>query len=317
MSALSALKIYPKAVAWSLLLSTAVIMEGYDVVLIANFYALLQFNKKYGTLTADGTYQVSAPWKSGLSNGAQCGEIIGLYINGFVLEYFGYKKVMITALFLMICFIFIPFFAPNIHVLLAGEILQGIPWGIFQTLTTAYASDVCPVALRAYLTTYVNMCWVIGQFFGSGVLRGVLSRTDEWAYRIPFAIQWMWPLPILIGVIFAPESPWWLVRKGREDEARHSLRRLTNKSDTSFDPDASIEMMIHTNEIEKQISAGTSYLDCFKGVDARRTEIVCLTWLVQTWCGSTFMGYSTYVTSPNRSQSEAITFARFGDINPL
>lgn len=136
---------------------------------------------------------------------------------------------------------------------------------------------------------------MIGQLLGSGVLRGILGRTDQWAYRIPFAIQWMWPLPILIGTLFAPESPWWLVRKGREDDARKSLRRLTSEGkDPNFDPDATIEMMIHTNEIEKQISAGTSYLDCFKGVDGRRTEIVCAVWLVQNWCGSTFMGYSTY-----------------------
>jgi len=49
----------------------------------------------------------------------------------------------------------------------------------------------------------------MGQFIASGVLRAVLTREDQWAYRIPFAIQWMWPLPILIGCIFAPESPWW------------------------------------------------------------------------------------------------------------
>lgn len=53
-------------------------------------------------------------------------------------------------------------------------------------------------------------------------------------------------------------------------------------------------MMTHTNEIEKQISSGTSYLDCFRGTDLRRTEIACMTWMVQTLCGSTFMGYSTY-----------------------
>jgi MFS transporter, SP family, general alpha glucoside:H+ symporter len=53
-------------------------------------------------------------------------------------------------------------------------------------------------------------------------------------------------------------------------------------------------MMVHTNEMEKQISAGTSYLDCFKGTDRRRTEIACMTWLVQTTCGNTLMGYSTY-----------------------
>jgi SP family general alpha glucoside:H+ symporter-like MFS transporter len=36
--------------------------------------------------------------------------------------------------------------------LVVAEVLCGIPWGIFQTLTTAYASEVCPIQLRGYLT---------------------------------------------------------------------------------------------------------------------------------------------------------------------
>ncbi|KAF4618416.1 hypothetical protein G7Y89_g14886 [Cudoniella acicularis] len=289
-----ALKLYPKAVLWSILLSTAIVMEGYDVVLLNSFYGLPQFNRKYGVPLPDGTFTIPAPWKSGLSNGAQCGEILGLFINGIVSEKFGYRKTMIVSLALMVAFIFIPFFSHNIQTLLVGEILCGIPWGVFQTLTTAYASEVCPVALRAYLCTYVNLCWVIGQFIASGVLRGVLTREDQWAYRIPFAIQWLWPIPILIGVLFAPESPWWLVRQGRTEDAKNALLRLTTRNDPTFNADSTIAMMTHTNEIEKQISAGTGYFDCFKGTDLRRTEIACMTWMVQSICGSTFMGYSTY-----------------------
>jgi SP family general alpha glucoside:H+ symporter-like MFS transporter len=135
-----ALRLYPKAVGWSILLSTAIIMEGYDVVLLSSFYALPQFNKKYGVLTPDGTYTVPAPWKSGLSNGALCGEILGLFINGIVSEKYGYRKTMLASLAMMIAFIFIPFFAQNLQTLLVGDILQGIPWGVFQTMTTAYAS---------------------------------------------------------------------------------------------------------------------------------------------------------------------------------
>ena len=48
---------------------------------------------------------------------------------------------MIGALALMIAAIFVPFFSQNLPTLLAGEILCGIPWGVFQTLTTAYASE--------------------------------------------------------------------------------------------------------------------------------------------------------------------------------
>lgn len=110
---------------------------------------------------------------------------------------------------------------------------------------------------------------------------------------IPFALQWMWPLPIFIGCIFAPESPWWLVRHGRIDDAKASLLRLTSRGDPTFDADKTVAMMQHTNQIEIQLSSGTQYWDCFKGVDLRRTEIVTITWLIQILCGSTFMGYST------------------------
>lgn len=60
MSLLQGIKLYPKAVAWSVLISTCIAMEGYDISLVNNFYAFPQFNKKYGTQLADGSYQVSA-----------------------------------------------------------------------------------------------------------------------------------------------------------------------------------------------------------------------------------------------------------------
>ncbi|EXL93146.1 hypothetical protein NOF04DRAFT_13979 [Fusarium oxysporum II5] len=98
---------------------------------------------------------------------------------------------MLLSISLFTAAVFITFFSPSVEVLLVGQICQGIPWGVFQTLTTAYTAEVCPVHLRGYLTAYVNLCWVIGQFLSAGVLRAMADRTDEWAYRIPFAIQWI------------------------------------------------------------------------------------------------------------------------------
>lgn len=289
-----ALKLYPKAALWSIVLSTALVMEGYDTLLLANFYALPTFSKKYGTLNpATGEYTVSAPWRSGLSDGAAVGEILGLFLTGFISERIGYRKTILGALVMITGFIFITFFAVDVKMLLIGEILCGLPWGVFQTITTAYASEVCPVGLRAYLTTYNNLCWVLGHFIASGVLRGMVNNTTADAYRIPFGIQWMWPPVLIVGVYLAPESPWWLVRKGRLEEAKRSLLRLTTKNDPDFDADKTIAMMEHTNQLEQEISSGTSYLDCFKGVDLRRTEICAAAWVAQSICGSTFIGYST------------------------
>ena len=113
-----------------------------------------------------------------------------------------------ACLVLVAAFTAIFFTAQNVNALLAGEILCGIPWGIFQTLTITYASEVCPVALRGYLTTYVNLCWGLGQLIGIGVIKSMVNRNDEWAYRIPYALQWMWPPFLFVGIAMAPESPW-------------------------------------------------------------------------------------------------------------
>ena len=294
LSLAQAIKLYPKAAAWSIILSTAIVMEGYDTLLLANFFALPQFNKKYGTLDhKTGTYQISAAWRSGLTNGAAVGEILGLFATGIIQDRFGYRKTIMGALVIVTCCIFITFFAVNLPMLLAGEILCGLPWGVFQTITTAYASEVCPVQLRAYLTTYVNLCWVLGHFLGAGVLRAMVNNTSSNAYRIPFGVQWMWPPLLFIGAYFAPESPWWLVRHGKFEEAKKSLQRLTTRNSPSFDVDKTVSLIQHTNELEKEVSTGTHYWDCLRGIDLRRTHISSVVWMVQSICGSTFIGYST------------------------
>jgi SP family general alpha glucoside:H+ symporter-like MFS transporter len=289
------LRLYPKAIAWSVLLSAAIIMEGFDKVLIANLFAVPAFKQKYGDLLPDGTYQLTAAWQAGLTNGAYVGECLGLLLNGIVADRIGYRWTMMGALFATNLFIFIVFFAQNIEMLLVGLIFCGIPWGVFQTLTCTYAAEVTPVPLRPILTTFVNLCWVIGQFLASGVLKGVAERPDQWAYRIPYALQWLWPTPLLIGIFFAPESPWWLVRKGRDSDAKKMLLRLTSSdANPDFNADETIAMMRHTNELEKAVSEGTTYWDCFRGTDLRRTEIAAMTWFTQAFCGASLIGYSTY-----------------------
>ncbi|KAK6365492.1 hypothetical protein LTS17_011211 [Exophiala oligosperma] len=295
MSLMKAIKLYPKAIAWSILLSSTLIMEGYDLALLGSLYASPEFNKKYGTYSVDKEkWQISAAWQSGLSNGARAGEIFGLIIAGWVSDRYGYKMTTIGSLIFMICFIFILVFAPNLKVLVVGEILCGMPWGAFQSVTPAYASEVAPTVLRPYLTTFINMCWVIGQFFAAAVNRSSVNRTDEWAYRLPFTIQFLWPALIIGGVVFAPESPWWHVRHGNRAAAKKSLLRLTSRNEPNFNADETIALIDHTNEMEKSMSEGVTYRDCFKGVDLRRTEIVVGIWLVQTLGGQNLMGYFAY-----------------------
>ena len=134
MTFLRGCKLYPKAIAWSFLLSMTIVMEGYDLTLINSFFAFPVFRYHYGEpLYPDAPisqrdYQISPAWQSGLTNAAVVGEIIGLLFNGFLTDHFGYHKTMVGTLIWMALFVFLAFFAVSIKMLLAAQILCGLPW---------------------------------------------------------------------------------------------------------------------------------------------------------------------------------------------
>jgi SP family general alpha glucoside:H+ symporter-like MFS transporter len=109
--------------------------------------------------------------------------------------------------------------------------------------------------------------------------------------------QWVFPVPLFAAILFAPESPWWLVRRGRHDEALKSVKRL---ADSTVDHDEVVALIDHTVKLEREMNFGSSYLDCFKGVDLRRTEIA-----VVCWCAQTFVGFSIQSVFPTSCHRHA------------
>jgi len=91
----------------------------------------------------------------------------------------------------------------------------------------------------------------------------------------------------------APESPWWLVRNDRIEDAKQSVSRLSHNK-TEHQINSQVAMMLHTAKTEAEITRGATYADCFKGVNLRRTEIVCVAFCGQILSGSTFSYSPTY-----------------------
>lgn len=158
MSLRQGMRLYPKAITWSVLLSMTLIMEGFSTILVPNLFAMQPFRKQFGTLQSNGFYEISADWQSAFVNGGLAGQIVGLFATGTLAERIGYRYTLMVGLVAMSAFILVPFFATVKMALLIGQCLLGMPWGMFQCICTVYAADVCPVALRAYLTTYVTTC---------------------------------------------------------------------------------------------------------------------------------------------------------------
>jgi len=138
----------------------------------------------------------------------------------------------------------------------------------------------------------------------AAILKGLLGRTDEWGYKIPFAVQWVWPVPLLVACYFCPESPWYLVRMERYAEAEHSLARLSTGADP-IEHKRAVALMQRTTNLEREMFKGSSYWDCFKGTNLRRTEIACVAFIAQVTDGGCLVYSPTYffeqVCSPRLS----------------
>ena len=120
-----------------------------------------------------------------------------------------------------------------------------------------------------------------------------MSRTDSTAWRIPFALQWVWPVPLFLIAYFAPDSPWSCVRRDKIEEARRALQRLRQQTATSeAEIDATLALIVHTTQLERAETVGASFLECFKGTNLRRTEINMAVWAIQILCGNAILGFA-------------------------
>ncbi|RDW83515.1 hypothetical protein BP5796_05006 [Coleophoma crateriformis] len=292
MGVLEAVRAYPMASFWAFVMSFTIIMESYDVFLIGNFVALPAFTQKYGVLNpATGLYVIETKWQSALQVSGQLGALIGVFLAGPLTSRIGYRYATLTGLMLLNIFIFAFYFANSLPVIFVAQLLEGMPWGIFIANAPAYCSEIVPIKLRAPATQMLQMFWAIGSIIVGAVTYRYNTLDSPSAYKIPIALQWMFPTPLMILIFCAPESPWWLVRKGRLEEAAHSVERLGRRS--RLNAGETVAMMRRVVELEKSTKE-PNHVELFKGTDLYRTLIVCGVYLAQNLTGNLIANQAVY-----------------------
>ncbi|KAJ6571051.1 putative maltose porter [Mycena capillaripes] len=283
MTVMEAVKAYPMACFWAFVMSFTIIMESYDVFLMGNFIALPAFTQRFGVQTGPDKWVIVNKWQSALLMSGQLGALIGVFLAGPLTSRIGYRWATLLGLALMNATIFVTFFANSLPVFVVGQLLEGLPWGIFIANAPAYCSEIVPLRLRAPATQILQMFWAVGSIIVGAVTFVYNARVDKNAYKIPIALQWLFPTPLMILMFLAPESPWWLVRKGRLEEAARSIERLGRKS--TLNAGETVAMMRRVVDLEKSTTA-PNYIELFKGSDFRRTLIVCGIYAAQNLAGN-------------------------------
>jgi SP family general alpha glucoside:H+ symporter-like MFS transporter len=138
-------------------------MDGYDGSISGSFYALPSFTKFFGTYTGINAktglpvYVLDANIMSAVSFVGIPGGFIGLWLCGWCQERFGSRKTYFWGMFACICVTFLFVFAQNLTMLLVAQALAAGCWALFNTLSAAYAIEICPIQLRGLATSFISM----------------------------------------------------------------------------------------------------------------------------------------------------------------
>ncbi|XP_078436691.1 inositol transporter 2 [Wolffia australiana] len=201
---------------------------------------------------------------------AVAGAIAGAAVGGYVSDRFGRRSAILAADVLFLGGAVGMAAAPSPGIVVLGRVLVGLGVGMASMTSPLYISEASPAGIRGALVSLNGFLITGGQFLAYLINLAFTKAPGTWRWMLGIA-----GVPALVQFIlllFLPESPRWLFRKGREEEAAAILRRL-------YKPDeAEQEMQDLRNSIqaESQDEGSTlkvNVLNLWKTTAARRALV--------------------------------------------
>ncbi len=120
------------------------------------------------------------------------------------------------------------------------------------------------------------MCWQlvlsVSQIIAAAINRGTESIDTTVAYRVPMGFQLLFPVLMISGLYWIPESPRWLMRKGREPQAQKALE-LVHHEDKTYSATEDLDMLRADIQHESLLSTESSWLDLVRDPVERRKVV--------------------------------------------
>jgi sugar porter (SP) family MFS transporter len=154
--------------------------------------------------------------------------LFGSLAAGFTSDWLGRRYTMVLAAAIFFTGALLMGLAPDYALLMAGRFVAGIGVGFALMIAPVYTAEVAPTSARGFLTSFPEV------FNNFGILLGYVSN---FAFaRLPVHLSWramflvgaVPPVFLGVAVLAMPESPRWLVMRGRIDDARRVLQRTSD-----------------------------------------------------------------------------------------
>ena len=158
------------------------------------------------------------------------GAVVGALVSGWVSDKAGRKNVILVSAIVFLTGALWCGFATSIASLLAARFYLGLAIGIASFATPLYIAEISPAKIRGTLVSMFQLLITVGLLaaFLSDSFFADNKNVSSW--RPMFYVGVVPALILLIGMFFLPESPRWLLSKGREEESRHIMEKTEDPS---------------------------------------------------------------------------------------
>ncbi|KAH8676473.1 general substrate transporter [Tricladium varicosporioides] len=290
-TAIQAARRNPKAVLWCTYAIWLLVLNSFENQAAGSALGIPQFRKDFG-YAFGGDYVLPADWQGAFSGGPVASAVIGSIAAGWMADKIGRKLTYAVCFLFSIVGIALEVVATSSPVFFAGKFINGFAIGGFISVSFTYVGEIAPTALRGILSSAAAIAFTFGPFLVALIQKGEGAKTTRWAYRSIFVAQYGVLAIGVAGWFFMPESPWWLLSKGKEAKAANALQNLGYNSE---DVEKRMATIILTLEQVRRETEGASFLECFKKSNLRRTMISISPLSIQALSGVFFVsGYSTY-----------------------
>jgi sugar porter (SP) family MFS transporter len=194
------------------------LLFGYDTGVVSG--ALLFVKKDFGGLSS---FQEEL-----ITSLLLVGAVVGALLAGRVADLIGRRLTVLITAVIFVVGVLLAAFTPTFPVLLVARIVIGLAVGSASMVVPLYIGEVVPPRVRGGLVS-LNQLAITAGILVSYLIDYGLAGSANW--RLMFGLAAIPAVLLFVGMLFQKESPHWLIRQDRIDEARDVLKRVRNDDD--------------------------------------------------------------------------------------
>ncbi|CAJ1951783.1 unnamed protein product [Sphenostylis stenocarpa] len=212
------------ALGGAILASTNSILLGYDIGVMSGAVLFIRQDLKITSVQVEilvGCLNVCS--------------LIGSLASGRTSDWIGRRYTIMVAAATFLIGAILMGLAPSFLFLMVGRVVAGIGVGYSLMISPVYVAELSPALTRGFLTSLPEV------FISVGILLGYVSNyafsglPNDINWRLMLGVSALPAVAVALGVLAMPESPRWLVVKGRFEEAKQILIRTSeNKGEAEL-----------------------------------------------------------------------------------